>query len=352
MEKYNIPGVEIFSKGTWNGDEYTMDDLQEMVTAHNEAKTGINPHVKLGHDKKQSLLQKDGLPAAGYVDKLYIKGEKLMADLVDVPKKVYQLVTAGAYKKVSAEIFWNLKVNNKIYKRALGAVALLGADMPGVGNLNDILAMYSKSEFDELKVYEAIEFNNQTFPRKEMTMSKTEAEIKLELELKQAKEAADLKEQQLKEFTAKQEESAKEIETLKKFKADAEKRENELKAQAEKAELEKFVTELESEKLIAPSMKTFVTELLGPEKKEYKIKKDEKEETVTKQALLKEVLKLHKASLDVNFDESSEEGEKKNYKADEKEQEEKVRKYMAEHKCSYGQAAKAILNEQAKKSKE
>ena len=42
-----IPGVEIFRTGVWNGDRYTLRDLQDIVKA--AAEVGYRPPVKLGH---------------------------------------------------------------------------------------------------------------------------------------------------------------------------------------------------------------------------------------------------------------------------------------------------------------
>ena len=96
MDLKQIKGVEIFSTGKWNGDNYTREDLEEMVLAFEETKAGARPYIKLGHDAKQKLLQADGMPAAGWIDRVYIKGEKLMADFVDIPGKIYALIEKKA----------------------------------------------------------------------------------------------------------------------------------------------------------------------------------------------------------------------------------------------------------------
>lgn len=338
----SISGVEIFSTGTWNGDEYTEKDLQEMVLAFNENQ-GVRPYLKLGHDPKQKLLQADGLPAAGWVDRIYISGNKLLADFVDIPSKIYDLIKSKAYKKVSSEIFWNISIGEKTYKRMLSAVALLGADTPGVMNLNDILALYKNLEntYEKIGSGDAVDLKEFNFDKGD-TMSKTENEIKLELELQAEKEKAAALETEKKDFTAKQHADQKELEALKQFKADAEKKEQELKIENEKIKTEKFVSELVSEKLCTPAMKDMVTELLGPDKKEYTANKLSKEDT------LKEMLKLFKSSKDVNFDESSSKGdvEKKEF-ADEMDK--KIKEYMDKNKCSYSQAAKALWPEKKKK---
>jgi monomeric isocitrate dehydrogenase len=66
-----------------------------------------------------------------------LKGvESIMADIKDMPKTIYELVKNKAYKRISSEIYWNLKdASGQVYKRALKAIALLGGDTPAVGSL-------------------------------------------------------------------------------------------------------------------------------------------------------------------------------------------------------------------------
>jgi len=140
---FDIEGVEIFAAGKPNGHTYTEKDLEEMVKGFYETKSILKPYLKLGHDDNQKLAQRSGMPALGWIENLRKKGKKLVADFVKVPKKIYDLIKAGAYRRISSEIFWNIPVAGKTYRRLLKAVALLGADTPAVGNLNDIINLYS-----------------------------------------------------------------------------------------------------------------------------------------------------------------------------------------------------------------
>lgn len=332
METNNIKGVEIFSAGTWNGDEYTVDDLKGMVEAFDKNKTSVRPFLKLGHDENQSLLQKDGYPAAGWIDRLYILGDKLVADFSSIPKTIYELIKNKAYRNVSSEIYCNVNIGEESYKYMLGAVALLGADTPGVMNLADIMAMYSKMVSDDIRVY-----NLTTAPFggeiKEISMGKTEAEIKLENEIEAVK----------KDFSKSQEEGKAKDAELIALRAEKElfvKKEIELQVAATKAQVEKFTTELVAGKLASVAMKPFVEALLDSEKKEYAFG----EKSLSKQEVITEMLKLFKAHAEVNFVESSSVGvdDKKN---SDQETHEKVLAYAAEHKIAYGQAMKAIISQ-------
>jgi hypothetical protein len=148
-----IKGVEIFSTGTWNGDPYTEDDLDAMVSAFSVA--GINPPLKLGHADAQKFFgQKDGAPALGWVERIYRRGKKLLADMKDVPEALYGLIREKKYRKVSAEIYWNFKGGDgTVFPRALKAVALLGADMPAVSNLEDLQAALFGEKGRLIKAY-------------------------------------------------------------------------------------------------------------------------------------------------------------------------------------------------------
>lgn len=152
--KYELKDVEIFASGEWNGDKYTEVDLQELVRGFKDTFTALQPYVKLGHNNDQTILAKDGLPAAGWIHNLKIKGNKLLADITGVPKKVYELIKNGAYKRVSSEIFFDITVAGKKYPKLLKAIALLGADTPAVQTLDDILALYGLEGTGNTKAYE------------------------------------------------------------------------------------------------------------------------------------------------------------------------------------------------------
>lgn len=344
---YSIKGVEIFAVGTWNGDKFTVQDLFAMAQAFNETTPGLRPFLKLGHDKNQKLLQVDGLPAAGWVDKVYVLGEKLVADFVDIPDKIYQLIQDKAYRKVSIELFYNTTVNDKKFQYLIGAVSLLGADMPGVGTLNDILGYYTKcfgadvvhKDLSDCQIEFKIEPNERT---KHM---KTEAEIKLELELEAAKKLADKQTAELKEFTAKKEADAKEVAELREFKATQEKRNVEILAEAAKAKTESFISLLEKDKLATPAMKPFIKALLGSEQKNFSIKVGEKETKFeSKEDLLKETLQLFKAASEVNFEESSSGADAEVTTIDEDAAEKAINEEMAKDaSLSFGAATKKVL---------
>lgn len=360
MKTRSIPGVEVFSAGTWNGDPYSVADIDEMVRAFEETHKGYRPFLKLGHNEDQKLLAEDGLPAAGYIGQLYRKGEKLVADFIDVPDKIANLIDIKAYRKVSAEIYSGVKFNDKNYGRLLGAVALLGADMPGVHNLSDILSMYGLKDYETIKSYakDGEVFTVKSFTthnadyQEDRTMSKTERELELESKLLAEQKAKLDTETELKTFKSDVDAKAKELEA-----AQAKTKELEAKLFAqEKANAEKAVEatadSMVAEKLITKGMKPYVMQLLSnePESKKFTFKAGDKDVELDKAGLVKEICKQFKAVSSVNFDESSEAGDAGASEESENKQLAEVEKYATENKVSFSEAYKAVFKGKLKQS--
>jgi hypothetical protein len=330
----SIKGVEIFAAGVWNGDRYEVADLDQMIIAFEETSRVFKPFLKLGHDEGQKIIQKDGLPAAGWIDKVYRIGDKLLADFADIPSKIYDLIKNKAYRKVSSEIYWNMEVLDKKYPYLLGAVSLLGADTPAVTCLNDILAFYGLEKQNE------VTFKQYLFNGEEKPVSKTEGEIKAELELADTLKKVEESEAQAKTYAQERDSLKTELEAVKAEKAKLEAKAQELAFEAVKAQREKYMTELMAEKLITPAMKSYVAELICEEKKEYSVG----EKKLSMQDLLKEILKLHTAS-DVNTTEGSEDGRETQAIDSDESINQKIEKYMADNSVSYKAAYKAVTAE-------
>jgi hypothetical protein len=324
METKSKRGVEIFSVGTWNGDTYTEKDLDEMVRAFDANSTTFKPPLKLGHDDKQELLQRDGYPAAGWVERVYRQGEKLLADFIDIPNKIYELIESGAYKKVSSEIFWGIEIGENKYDRMLAGVALLGADVPAVMNLNDIMAMYADRVLQ--KKFYAEEKNQPTIKTYQFAEDTkvTEQEVKA-----------------MQEKIAALELQAKENQELKAYKTDAETKIKDLQErvgasekEAQEARVEKDVNELSTKLGLTAAMKPYIKEFVGyGEKKEYSFG----EKKLSRAELLEEILGLHAEALKLNTKEQTLEGKK-----EDKDLEKKIKDYMKDNKCSYAEAYRAV----------
>lgn len=133
-----IKDVDIFAVGTWKGinsppkgDKYTVDDLKAMVEAFNAGV--MKPNLKITHGSDADQMD------IGEVKNLRVVENKLLADFVNVPKALYDLMKKGLFKARSAEVIWDLKDKAKnTWKRVLKAVALLApGQKPAVGTLSD-----------------------------------------------------------------------------------------------------------------------------------------------------------------------------------------------------------------------
>jgi hypothetical protein len=133
--------AEIFSTGEWNGERFTRRDLHEIARNFRLLRGQLRPPLKFGHDEGQTLLgQGDGDPALGWVQRLWVRGDRLLARFVEVPGVVLEAIRAGRYRRVSAELYFDVRRDGQRLGKALKAVALLGADLPAVTNLADLTA--------------------------------------------------------------------------------------------------------------------------------------------------------------------------------------------------------------------
>lgn len=146
--------VQIFAVGTHNGDKYTVEDLDQMVAAFEKLKGRIDPPLKIGHTSDEfniELAKALGVPPAmitgedgqgamalGWISGLKRDGYILVADFSEVPIPIAELIASGSYKKVSAEILFDVEDKGKTFPKVLSAVALLGAELPAVRDIKDL----------------------------------------------------------------------------------------------------------------------------------------------------------------------------------------------------------------------
>lgn len=312
---------EIFSVGTWNGDKYSVDDLDEMVRNFDALTEQVKPPLKLGHDDAGvNLKLKGGQPALGWVKALKRVGEKLVATVTGMPEIVAKAIEKGLYKRVSSEIYWNLKLGDKTYKRVLSAVALLGATIPAVTNLKDLEVFLSQSmldaaSFDGCKAYSFdTDSNGQITRSNDMDEEKIRKEFEQKLaDEKKAREAAETK---LKEFEA---------ERVKKLRED---REGEFKAFCE-------------EQVKAGKMLPVQRDILTA-KRAYS---DESGVSISFETLKEFMDKGGKIlpTGEKGHDGKGGGGDTGDYKTVYEEADAKIRAYMKEQKASYSEAFRAVL---------
>lgn len=330
----DINGVEIFAEGVWNGHNITQDVLKNIVDAFKSTKDFIKPSLKLGHNTEQSLLKNDGLPAAGWVSNVYIRGKKLLADFTDIPDKIFELIKRKAYRKVSVEIFSGYSFDGKTYPTLLGAVALLGADMPAVMTLSDIYDRYKldsknfasilNSDKIEITVFtKDVDSEEEKMIDKEQDKNNEDIDKKLSIFQKQLDETKAENDLLKKEFSSYKQESETKISLL--------------EIQKQEAEIEKFSLNLQAESLASPSMLPIIKGLISasPSKSEFSIanKKFSVEDGI------KELLKIAKETFSINKSEFTQNSKPK--EGDELEN--KIEEYIKKNNVSYSTAYREVL---------
>ena len=336
-QMHSIEGVEVFSVGKWNDQSFTEADLDKMVESFNKTSDTVRPFLKLGHDDTQKLLQTEGLPAAGWVSKLYRKGGKLVADFTDIPNKIYELIENRAYRKVSIELFKNVEILEEKFDFLISGVALLGAETPGVLNLKDILDRFKIKSYDSTCTFSheceqlIIDLDNGGTMNQDLIDAK--ARIK-ELEKEKAKQ-----ETELANFQKQNAESSKTAAQLEKELKETKEKFAKTAADLKAKEIQAQVGELKASGTITPAMEKGVFQLLSDDVEKFSIQKDDKDVEATKFDLIKHLFDLAKAG-DVNTDEQSVDGDpvgtdKKDIftKIDSE-----IETYAKENKVSYGEA--------------
>jgi hypothetical protein len=161
LETVDIPGVDLLSTGgpihgtgsPAGGDYFDEADLRAIADANRELADEVKIPIKIGHSRSQKLLKGSGLysdemPAGGWVENIRVSGGKILGDYKRVPRKLAELMKAGAFRARSVEIsrLSSQTKGGKQYPSVITAVALLGAKAPAVRTLDDILAWYSEDD--------------------------------------------------------------------------------------------------------------------------------------------------------------------------------------------------------------
>jgi len=335
--------------------------LENMVIAFAKTKDKIKPFLKLGHNEMQTLLEADGLPAAGWIENLRKVGSKLVADFVGVPKAIYELIKVGSYRTVSSEIYWNFGLDGEKYPYLLKAVAILGADIPAVSTLKDIMSLYANGEpalaYDvtgiEVKTYK-VKITEDKEMEKELNelrekLAQTE---KLFTDEKAAYAVEkDGMTKSMEEMKGKCAEMSAKCEELQMKCDEWGKKYSEVTEASRIVEINAKIDALIEAKKVLPAQRESLFTLIKNMPKEAKYSVDGKEETLDTL-----VLKFAEAYQPVNLPtEPKADGkhpEKKEFNSEEDEKHSAIEKYMAEHKVSYTKAYEAITLEARLKAAE
>jgi hypothetical protein len=154
-DTFDIPDVEIFAAGTFhkNSDKeatFDEDDLQRIVDDTN-AIEGRAPYVRTGLTPPSDEQHSDDTmsPRFGTLKNIRRVGNKIVADLMRVPRSIVRAMKNGGLPGRSVEMTPNYQGK---YPYVLKALALIGNGHQEVKTLADVDALYA-SEGDEKSVY-------------------------------------------------------------------------------------------------------------------------------------------------------------------------------------------------------
>lgn len=272
LEVVEIKDVEIMEFGTWKGNVFGKKEAEEIIK--NFKDKVVEPYITLDHNPAITTATKKffNVMSLGFVDKLKLVGDKLIADFKQVPKLLAELINAGSLKKRSVE--WWVKGfrhgSGKVYSNVLEAVTYHGANgLPAISTLADIPKFFKEYDQDEYK--RSIEQGNlvsMTFqnnkkevdnmPTIEIDKSEYEELLKNKVSIEKFKLDSDAKDAEVEllkaDITSKTEELTKlqsEKEDLVKMKADIEKN----KAESLKKEANDYIQTIVDGQKLLPKFK-------------------------------------------------------------------------------------------------
>lgn len=212
--------------------EYTVEDCQKIVDNYNSNVTNHEAPIVIGHPK-------DNDPAFGWIEKLKLVGDTILAKPKQVVKEFADAVQKGLYKKRSISLYPDFTLRH---------VGFLGAVPPAVKGLADLKFNDSTDpelfEFNEDNDQDKSKFLNQIADLSEMILSK-EKEISV-----------------LKNYESDNAKLKSDLEFAQKSKADAEESIRNLNLKMRKMEFESYLNDKIAYGTLTPAQSEKVSLLL------------------------------------------------------------------------------------------
>jgi hypothetical protein len=159
LPTHDFENVAICGVGKWTASDgttvtFTRADLEEMA-ANEKRMPHLKAIFKLAHLDPETHQRVTNLFAFGRVKNLKVVGEKLLADIVSVPRKIAQLIKAGTLGQVSAELWTKDRpyfdsMTQKRIANVVTAVGVLGSDRPAVKTVDDMMALFDEGASREV----------------------------------------------------------------------------------------------------------------------------------------------------------------------------------------------------------
>jgi len=153
LETRDLADVPIFAAGTWtssggNKRTWTEDDLDEIAVNAAKLTGTLTPFLRVDHTDEKTHKRITGRFKIGDLTNIRRMGSQLVADIVRIPKKAYELMKAGVFGRPSAEIVPEFKDEStgKTFGKVLWGAALLSGKHPAVTTLDDVYNLFGMSD--------------------------------------------------------------------------------------------------------------------------------------------------------------------------------------------------------------
>jgi hypothetical protein len=257
--------------------------------------------------------------------------------VIDMPKKIYELIKRKAYKRISSELFVDIPIGDKTYPLALKGIALLGGETPAVNTLDDVLALYGDGH--KILAYDT-QAKTRQYELNLTDLEKIEKEkLKME-ELEKAKDEIKKLSEVNKTLTEQIEKLTKEIEEIKKFSDEIKVKNEELAKEKRLSVINSKIDKLVQDKKIVPAQIPVLKEILTNSTDERKFKVGEDEISGFDGLIMKFI---ESSTAPLSTEGKSEKG--KNLNEDKVAE---IKKYAEENKVSFKEAMIALARTEKK----
>jgi len=162
-KSYTLRNVQIFDVGTHKGIKFDINAVKslfgytkkliEQLKPYLSVPGTEPPHFGIGHRRRDGgpnvgdeLALRSDLPALGWFSNLRLQGTKIITDITEVPRQVYEAIQAKRYARISPEITFNYRnaINGEIVPMVIKAAKVIGVT-PEIKTLEDVVALGEES---------------------------------------------------------------------------------------------------------------------------------------------------------------------------------------------------------------
>jgi hypothetical protein len=209
LETRDLSDVPIFAAGTWtssggNKRTWTEDDLDEIAVNAAKLTGTLTPFLRVDHTDEKTHKRITGRFKIGDLTNVRRIGAQLVADIVRIPKKAYELMKAGVFGRPSAEIVpeFTDEGSGKKFGKVLWGAAILSGKHPAVTTLDDVYNLFGMApdvavpagyEFtaaNAAELFEQVEVDNEEVKEGGVEMTPEEVKAQVDAAVAKAKEEA------------------------------------------------------------------------------------------------------------------------------------------------------------------